>query len=118
MASGVRWQRKRPCPTIVDRGHLEKRHRPTIDRVIPCRVASPQSPTPFHPAADRNDHAKEVQEQDHRSGTVKDDRLTCECLNKLGGPQLRAEMGPFCAPITKYGKRFDSSVKATRLARK
>jgi hypothetical protein len=78
-------------------------HRPTIDRVIPCRVASPQSPTPFHPAADRNDHAKEVQEQDHRSGTVKDDHLTCECLNKLGGPQLRAEMGPFCAPITSLG---------------
>src|SRR5207249_2489940 len=26
-------------------------HRPTVGRVIPCRVASPQSPTPFHPAA-------------------------------------------------------------------
>src|SRR6266702_2317393 len=35
---------------LVDRGHLEKRHRRTVGRVIPCRVASPQSPTPFHPA--------------------------------------------------------------------
>jgi hypothetical protein len=28
-----------------------KRHRRTVDRVIPCQVASPQSLTPFHPAA-------------------------------------------------------------------
>src|SRR5580700_3422531 len=33
------------------RGRLEKRHRHTVGRVIPCRVASPQSPTPFHPAS-------------------------------------------------------------------
>jgi hypothetical protein len=26
-------------------------HRHTVGRVIPCRVASPQSPTPFHPAS-------------------------------------------------------------------
>jgi len=25
-------------------------HRRTVDLVIPCRVASPQSPTPFHQA--------------------------------------------------------------------
>jgi hypothetical protein len=46
--SGVRWHEKAPDHQCV-RGH--KRHRRTIGRIIPCRVASPQSPTPFHPAA-------------------------------------------------------------------
>jgi hypothetical protein len=32
--------------------------------------------------ADGNDFTTELQEQDHGSGTVTDDSLTCECLNR------------------------------------
>ena len=40
---------KQLCPGPNERtGASTERHRRAIDLVIPCRVASPQSPTPFH----------------------------------------------------------------------
>ena len=41
--------KERPPMAFTIRGLTH--HRRTVDLVIPCRVASPQSPTPFHPAA-------------------------------------------------------------------
>ena len=40
--------RERPPVALTSRGLMH--HRRTVGLVIPCRVASPQSPTPFHQA--------------------------------------------------------------------
>jgi hypothetical protein len=40
---------ERPLMALIIRGLMHPRR--TVDLVIPCRVASPQSPTPFHQAA-------------------------------------------------------------------
>ena len=41
--------KERPPMTFTTRGLMHPRR--TVDLVIPCRVASPQSPTPFHQVA-------------------------------------------------------------------
>ena len=46
VASGGR--QERPPVALTIRGLMH--HRRTVGLVIPCRVASPQSPTPFHQA--------------------------------------------------------------------
>ena len=44
---------KQQCPDPCDRtGASKERHRRAIDLAIPRRVASPQSPTPFHQTND------------------------------------------------------------------
>ena len=45
-----RGEENRPRNHLRGRGRLEMHPWRTLGRVIPCRVASPQSPTPFHPA--------------------------------------------------------------------
>ena len=44
--SGVRSVKEKPLTGFAVRGMVLDRR--TVDLVIPCRVASPQSPTPFH----------------------------------------------------------------------
>jgi hypothetical protein len=44
--SGVRYVKEKPLTGFVVRGLVLDRR--TVDLAIPCRVASPQSPAPFH----------------------------------------------------------------------
>ena len=39
---------KQPLAVLTTRGVMH--HRRTVSLIIPCQVASPQSPTPFHQA--------------------------------------------------------------------
>ena len=45
MSDGIK---ERPPMAFTTRGLMHLRR--TVDLVIPCRVASPQGPTPFHQA--------------------------------------------------------------------
>ena len=48
--SGVRLAVEKGGPAIRVRGGAKERRRRTVGLAIPCQVASPQSPTPFHQA--------------------------------------------------------------------
>ncbi len=45
MSDGIE---EKPPMAFTTRGLMHPRH--TVNLIIPCRVASPQSPTPFHEA--------------------------------------------------------------------
>jgi len=49
-SSGVRWVIKKKSRASLTAARDRVHHRRTVGLVIPCRVASPQSPTPFHQA--------------------------------------------------------------------
>jgi hypothetical protein len=54
ISSGVRWGGNQEGALVHQRGSEgPRRHRRTVGRAIPWRVASPQSPPPFHSAARR-----------------------------------------------------------------